>query len=100
MNHKLPRPLRGVITAMVTPLDQDLNLDQKGLEQLVEHLIAGGVHGIFILGTTGEAPNLPYDRALCGDRANLQAGRLPGAGDRRHHRHFVQGRNPDGGQVL
>jgi 2-dehydro-3-deoxy-D-pentonate aldolase len=58
---KLPRPLGGVITAMVTPLDQDLNLDQKGLERLVEHLIAGGVHGIFILGTTGEAPNLPYD---------------------------------------
>ena len=60
LNHKLPRPLRGVITAMVTPLDQDLSLDQKGLERLIEHLIAGGVHGIFILGTTGEAPNLPY----------------------------------------
>jgi 4-hydroxy-tetrahydrodipicolinate synthase len=45
---------------MVTPLDQDLNLDQEGLERLVEHLIKGGVHGIFILGTTGEAPNLPY----------------------------------------
>jgi 4-hydroxy-tetrahydrodipicolinate synthase len=26
----------------------------------MEHLIEGGVHGIFILGTTGEAPNLPY----------------------------------------
>jgi 2-dehydro-3-deoxy-D-pentonate aldolase len=61
LEHKLPRPLRGVITAMVTPLDQDLNLDQEGLERLVEHLIAGGVHGIFLLGTTGEAPNLPYD---------------------------------------
>ena len=60
LNHKLPRPLRGVITAMVTPLDQDLSLDQKALERLIEHLIAGGVHGIFILGTTGEAPNLPY----------------------------------------
>ena len=45
---------------MVTPLDQDLNLDKEGLERLIEHLIAGGVHGIFILGTTGEAPNLPY----------------------------------------
>jgi 4-hydroxy-tetrahydrodipicolinate synthase len=45
---------------MVTPLDQDHSLDQKGLERLIEHLIAGGVHGIFILGTTGEAPNLPY----------------------------------------
>ena len=61
MDHKLPRPLRGVITAMVTPVDQDLNLDEEGLERLVEHLIEGGVHGIFILGTTGEAPNLPYD---------------------------------------
>src|SRR5271156_671745 len=46
---------------MVTPLDPDLNLDQEALERLVEHLIEGGVHGIFILGTTGEAPNLPYD---------------------------------------
>jgi 4-hydroxy-tetrahydrodipicolinate synthase len=45
---------------MVTPLDQDLNLDHAGLERLIEHLIKGGVHGIFILGTTGEAPNLPY----------------------------------------
>src|SRR6202795_2727968 len=61
LNHKLPHPLRGVITAMVTPLDQDLNLDEKGLERLIEHLIGGGVHGIFILGTTGEAPNLPYE---------------------------------------
>ena len=60
LNPKLPRPLRGVITAMVTPLRADLTLDEKGLERLIEHLIGGGVHGIFILGTTGEAPNLPY----------------------------------------
>jgi 4-hydroxy-tetrahydrodipicolinate synthase len=60
LNHKSPQPLRGIITAMVTPLKQDLTLDQKGLERLIEHLIGGGVHGIFILGTTGEAPNLPY----------------------------------------
>jgi 4-hydroxy-tetrahydrodipicolinate synthase len=79
VNHKLPRPLRGVITAMVTPLDQDLNLDQKGLERLVEHLIAGGVHGIFILGTTGEAPNLPYDVrfALIEQTCKLAGTRVP-----------------------
>jgi 4-hydroxy-tetrahydrodipicolinate synthase len=45
---------------MVTPLNQDLSLDRAGLERLMEHLIAGGVHGIFVLGTTGEAPNLPH----------------------------------------
>src|SRR3984957_7736285 len=72
-------PLRGVITAMVKPLDQDLNLDEKGLERLVEHLISGGVHGIFILGTTGEAPNLPYDvRSALIEQACKQAGsRVP-----------------------
>jgi 4-hydroxy-tetrahydrodipicolinate synthase len=60
LNHGSHRPLRGVITAMVTPLDEDLALDEKALERLIEHLIGGGVHGLFILGTTGEAPNLPY----------------------------------------
>jgi 4-hydroxy-tetrahydrodipicolinate synthase len=55
------QPLSGVITAMVTPLDRDCGVDYRGLERLVEHLIGGGVHGLFILGTTGEAPNLAYD---------------------------------------
>ena len=27
---------------------------------LVEHILAGGVHGLFILGTTAEAPSLSY----------------------------------------
>jgi len=45
---------------MVTPLlDQD-SLDTAGLERLIEHILAGGVHGLFILGTTGEAPSLSY----------------------------------------
>jgi 4-hydroxy-tetrahydrodipicolinate synthase len=79
LDHKLPRPLRGVITAMVTPVDQDLNLDEEGLERLVEHLIEGGVHGIFILGTTGEAPNLPYDVrfALIEQTCKLAGTRVP-----------------------
>jgi 4-hydroxy-tetrahydrodipicolinate synthase len=54
----LPRPLRGIIPPMVTPLlDQD-TLDVVGLERLIEHILAGGVNGLFILGTTGEAPSL------------------------------------------
>jgi len=51
--------LHGIVTAMVTPLRDQSTLDYAGLERLVEHLIAGGVHGIFPLGTTGEAPALP-----------------------------------------
>jgi 4-hydroxy-tetrahydrodipicolinate synthase len=79
LNPILPRPLRGVITAMVTPLREDLTLDEKGLEQLIEHLIGGGVHGIFILGTTGEAPNLPYNvrSALIEQTCKRVASRVP-----------------------
>lgn len=56
----LPKPLRGVVPPMVTPLLDNDKLDVKGLERLVEHILAGGVHGLFLLGTTGEAPNLRY----------------------------------------
>lgn len=52
--------LRGIIPPMITPLTADGHLDEKGLKNLIEHLIAGGVHGIFILGTNGEAPSLTY----------------------------------------
>jgi 4-hydroxy-tetrahydrodipicolinate synthase len=53
--------LRGIITAMVTPLKDQQTLDYAGLERLIEHLIAGGVHGLFPLGTTGEASALPRE---------------------------------------
>jgi 4-hydroxy-tetrahydrodipicolinate synthase len=51
----------GIIPPMVTPLLADnLSLDSEGVQQLVEHLVSGGVHGIFILGTTGESTSLSY----------------------------------------
>jgi 4-hydroxy-tetrahydrodipicolinate synthase len=56
----LPRPLRGIIPPMVTPLLDRDTLDTAGLERLIEHILAGGVHGLFILGTTGEAPSLSH----------------------------------------
>lgn len=56
----IPKPLRGIIPPMITPLLDRDNIDFPGLERLVEHILAGGVHGLFILGTTGEAPSLSY----------------------------------------
>lgn len=53
-------PLRGIIPPIVTPLIDNNTLDESGLEKLIEHLIDGGVHGLFILGTTGEATSLSY----------------------------------------
>jgi len=45
---------------MVTPLLDRDTLDVDGMERLIEHILAGGVHGLFILGSTGEAPSLSY----------------------------------------
>jgi dihydrodipicolinate synthase/N-acetylneuraminate lyase len=48
----------GIVLPLVTPLlDRDV-LDRAGLEQLIEYVLAGGVHGLFLLGTTGEASAL------------------------------------------
>ena len=52
--------MKGLIPPMVTPLIDNNTLDRDGTVRLVEHMIAGGVHGIFILGTTGEAQSLAY----------------------------------------
>ena len=53
--------VQGVVPPMVTPLKADGTLDVAGTERLVAHILAGGVHGLFLLGTTGEAPDLPYE---------------------------------------
>lgn len=45
---------KGVLPAMVTPLNNEGELDEKALGRLIEHLIQGGLHGIFAVGTTGE----------------------------------------------
>lgn len=52
--------LRGIIPPLVTPLRGRDELDVRGLQRLVTHVVQGGVHGLFILGTTGEAPSLSY----------------------------------------
>lgn len=55
------KPLyRGIVPPLVTPLADRDKLDHVGTQRLLEHVIQGGVHGIFILGTTGEAPSLSY----------------------------------------
>jgi 4-hydroxy-tetrahydrodipicolinate synthase len=54
-------PLKGIIPPMITPLTEAGTLDIDGLNKLVEYLISGGVHGIFLLGTNGEAASLTYE---------------------------------------
>lgn len=52
--------LHGIIPPMITPLKGDDTIDIEGAARLTEHMIAGGVHGLFLLGTTGEAQSLSY----------------------------------------
>src|ERR1700721_2827418 len=56
----LLRPFRGLINPMATPLAASDKLDVAGVERLVPYILAGGVHAIFILGTTGEGPSLSH----------------------------------------
>ncbi len=57
---KKPLRIEGIVPPVVTPLLNSTTLDKAGLERLIDHMLAGGVHGLFILGTTGEGPSLPY----------------------------------------
>jgi dihydrodipicolinate synthase/N-acetylneuraminate lyase len=60
MKRAFKSPLRGIIPPLITPLLDNNTLDIEGLQRLIEHTISGGVHGIFILGTTGEFASLSY----------------------------------------
>lgn len=53
------KKLSGIIPPVITPLKSQLQLDLHGVERLTEHIINGGVSGLFVLGTTGEGPSLP-----------------------------------------
>lgn len=71
--------MHGIIPPLVTPLVDRDTLDLPGLERLLEHVLSGGVHGLFILGTTGEAPSLGYRlrRELIERVCRQVAGRVP-----------------------
>lgn len=57
----MEKKLCGIVPPLITPLLDNDKLDVPGLERLIEHVIAGGVHGVFILGTTGEAQSLSFE---------------------------------------
>jgi 4-hydroxy-tetrahydrodipicolinate synthase len=50
--------LKGIVPPLVTPMLADGTLDIEGLHNVIDHVIAHRISGIFILGTTGEAPSL------------------------------------------
>lgn len=71
--------MKGIFPPLVTPLRARDALDAPGLERLLDHVLGGGVDGIFLLGTTGEAPSLGHAlRYELVERASRHvAGRAP-----------------------
>lgn len=51
-------PIGGVLTAMVTPFDDDGRVDEAATVELIHHLLANGSDGLVIAGTTGEGATL------------------------------------------
>ncbi len=45
---------KGIIPAVITPLTKEGKFNEKAMRSLIRYLIDGGVHGLFVVGTTGE----------------------------------------------
>lgn len=72
-------PLKGVIPPLVTPLAGRDEIDLPALGRIIEHVLGGGVHGLFLLGTTGEGPSLSHaaQRTLVAEATRLVRRRVP-----------------------
>jgi len=50
--------IKGTGVALVTPFNEDKSVDYKGLENLLNHVIDGGIDYLVLMGTTGESVTL------------------------------------------
>ncbi|MEU1034856.1 dihydrodipicolinate synthase family protein [Streptomyces mirabilis] len=75
----IPTPLTGVVPPVCTPLTPDREVDVPSLIRLVDHLVEGGVDGLFVLGSSSEAAFLTdAQRRLVVETVVAHvAGRLP-----------------------
>lgn len=77
--------LDGTHVAMVTPLDDDKNINEEAYRELIDFLIEGGVEGILAAGTTGESATMTHEEHqkvidIMVDQANGKAVTIAGAG--------------------
>src|SRR5438094_1000814 len=71
--------MAGVLVALASPLRSDGGVDDPATGRLVEHVLAGGVHGLLALGSTGETASLdePSRRKVLAAVVRAAAGRVP-----------------------
>lgn len=69
----------GVIPPVVVPLAPDYTVDWPSYTKVLEHLIQGGVHGLFVLGSTSEVVfhDEATRRKIIEHSVKVAAGRLP-----------------------
>jgi len=56
--------LGGILTAMVTPFDADLRVDEEAFVRLLHHLLDNGSDGVVVAGTTGEGSTMSDEEKL------------------------------------
>ena len=71
--------VEGIIPALVTPMNEDETLSPEGLKAVIDHVIDGGVHGLFILGSQGEsyALTLEEKKQVITESIAASSGRVP-----------------------
>ncbi|MGI8748929.1 MAG: dihydrodipicolinate synthase family protein [Deinococcus sp.] len=71
--------LHGIIPPVVTPLTPNFEVDEAALRRVLRHLLAGGVHGLFLLGSTSEVVfmDAPQRREVLRIAVDEVAGRVP-----------------------
>jgi 4-hydroxy-tetrahydrodipicolinate synthase len=69
----------GIYPAVTTQFHQDQSLDLRATAKHLEALVAGGVHGVILLGTVGENTSHEYDEKLTVLKAAVETvgGRVP-----------------------
>jgi 4-hydroxy-tetrahydrodipicolinate synthase len=89
--------LGAILTAVVTPFDDRLRVDEDAFVRLLNHLLDHGSDGVVAGATTGEAPTLTDEEQLrvielavqeIGDRATVVAG--TGSNETRHAVHLTE----------
>jgi 4-hydroxy-tetrahydrodipicolinate synthase len=89
--------LGAILTAVVTPFDDQLRVDEDAFVRLLNHLVDHGSDGVVAAATTGEAPTLSDEEHLrvielavqeLGDRATVVAG--TGSNETRHAVHLTE----------
>lgn len=53
--------IRGVLLPVITPFDEKVRVDEQMMRQLVDFHIKAGVHGLFVLGSTGQGPAMTIE---------------------------------------